>query len=206
MLRRRKAEVLEQLPERVDNTLFMPMTPLQADHHEENRQVVARIVQRWRHTGFLSEKDQLRLHCSLQNMRMACNSSFLIDHETDDGYKADELLALLDDILDDPQAKVVVFSQWLRTHELIVRRLASAAGSTCCSTAACRAKSAARSSTASTTTPPAGCFSAPTPAASVSTCNTRRRWSSTWICRGIRRCSNNASVACTAWARRAACR
>jgi hypothetical protein len=106
LLRRRKAEVLEQLPERVDNTLFMPMSPLQADHHEENRLTVARIVQRWRHTGFLSEKDQLRLHCSLQNMRMVCNSSFLIDHETDDGYKADELLTLLDDILADPQAKV----------------------------------------------------------------------------------------------------
>ncbi len=123
MLRRRKAEVLEQLPERVDNTLFMPMSPLQADHHEENRLVVARIVQRWRHTGFLSDKDQLRMHCSLQNMRMVCNSSFLIDHETDDGYKADELLTLLDDIFADPQAKVVVFSQWLRTHELIIRRL-----------------------------------------------------------------------------------
>jgi superfamily II DNA/RNA helicase len=84
---------------------------------------VARIVHRWRHTGFLSEKDQLRMRCALQNMRMSCNSTFLIDHETDHGYKADELAALLDDILDDPQAKVVVFSQWLRTHELIVRRL-----------------------------------------------------------------------------------
>jgi SNF2 family DNA or RNA helicase len=124
MLRRRKAEVLEQLPERVDNTLFMPMTPLQADHHEENRAQVARIVHRWRHTGFLSEKDQLRLHCALQNMRMSCNSSFLLDHQTDDGFKADELIALLDDIFSDPQAKVVVFSQWLRTHELIIRRLA----------------------------------------------------------------------------------
>jgi hypothetical protein len=31
MLRRRKSEVLEQLPERVDNTLFMPMSPLQAE-------------------------------------------------------------------------------------------------------------------------------------------------------------------------------
>lgn len=123
MLRRRKAAVLEQLPERVDNTLFVPMTPQQADHHEENRAQVARIVHRWRHTGFLSEKDQLRMRCALQNMRMSCNSTFLIDHETDHGYKADELAALLDDILDDAQAKVVVFSQWLRTHELIVRRL-----------------------------------------------------------------------------------
>ncbi len=123
MLRRRKAEVLEQLPERVDNTLLMPMSALQAQHHEENREAVARIVQRWRRTGFLSEKEQLRLHCSLQNMRMACNSSFLIDKETDDGYKADELVALLEVLFEDPQAKVVVFSQWLRTHELIIRRL-----------------------------------------------------------------------------------
>ncbi|MCP5228360.1 DEAD/DEAH box helicase [Accumulibacter sp.] len=123
MVRRRKAAVLEQLPERVDNTLFVPMTPQQAEHHEENRVQVARLVQRWRHTGFLSEKDQLRMRCALQNMRMSCNSTFLLDHETDHGYKADELAALLDDILDDPQAKVVIFSQWLRTHELIVRRL-----------------------------------------------------------------------------------
>ena len=123
MLRRRKAAVLEQLPDRVDNTLFVPMTPQQADHHEENRLQVARIVQRWRHTGFLSDKDQLRMRCALQNMRMSCNSTFLLDHQTDHGYKADELAALLDDILDDPQAKVVVFSQWLRTHELIIRRL-----------------------------------------------------------------------------------
>ncbi len=123
MLRRRKAEVLEQLPARVDNTVFVAMTPQQMLHHEENRDVVARIVKRWRHSGFLSEKDQIRLTCSLQNMRMSCNSTFLLDHETDHGHKADELAALLDDIFEDPQAKVVVFSQWLRTHELIARRL-----------------------------------------------------------------------------------
>ncbi|MCM8625684.1 DEAD/DEAH box helicase [Accumulibacter sp.] len=123
MLRRRKAEVLEQLPERSDNILFMPMSARQAVHHEENRETVARLVSRWRRTGYLSEQDQLRLRCALQNMRMACNSSYLIDHETDDGYKADELVDLLDTLFADPQAKVVVFSQWLRTHELIIRRL-----------------------------------------------------------------------------------
>jgi hypothetical protein len=123
MLRRRKAEVLDQLPQRVDNTLFVAMTPEQAVHHEENRDIVARIVKRWRKTGFLSEKDQIRLNCCLQNMRMSCNSTYLLDHETDHGHKADELAALLDDVFEDPEAKVVIFSQWLRTHELIVRRL-----------------------------------------------------------------------------------
>ncbi|MDD5037482.1 MAG: DEAD/DEAH box helicase, partial [Methylococcaceae bacterium] len=123
MLRRRKSEVLEQLPARVDNTLFVAMTPQQRDHHEENREIVARIVHRWRSTGYLSEADQRRLTCALQNMRMSCNSTFLLDHETDHGHKADELAILLAEWFEQPDAKVVIFSQWLRTHELIARRL-----------------------------------------------------------------------------------
>ncbi|MBS1178138.1 MAG: Non-specific serine/threonine protein kinase [Proteobacteria bacterium] len=124
MLRRRKAEVLTQLPERVDSRLFVPLTPQQRVHHDENGAIVTRIVARWRKTGYLSDVDQRRLQCALQNMRMACNSTFLLDHETDHGHKADELLTLLDEWLEDPAAKVVVFSQWLGTHEVIRRRLA----------------------------------------------------------------------------------
>ena len=125
MLRRRKAEVLTQLPERVDNRLFVPLTPQQRLLHDENGVIVTRIVARWRKTGYLSDVDQRRLQCALQNMRMACNSTFLLDHETDHGHKADELLTLLDEWLEDPAAKVVVFSQWLGTHEVIRRRLAA---------------------------------------------------------------------------------
>jgi superfamily II DNA or RNA helicase len=123
MLRRRKSEVLEQLPDRIDNLMFVPMTPPQRDHHDENGEIVSRIVHRWRKTGYLSEADQRRLTCSLQNMRMACNSTYLLDHETDHGVKADELASLLDDLFEQPEAKAVVFSQWVRTHELIIRRL-----------------------------------------------------------------------------------
>jgi superfamily II DNA/RNA helicase len=57
-------------------------------------------------------------------MRMACNSTYLIDHETDHGNKVDELMTVLDELFEDPTAKAVVFSQWLGTHELITRRLA----------------------------------------------------------------------------------
>jgi len=32
-----------------------------------------------RRTKFLSDKDQRRLTCCLQNMRMACNGTFLLD-------------------------------------------------------------------------------------------------------------------------------
>ncbi|HZE90793.1 MAG TPA: SNF2-related protein, partial [Rhizobacter sp.] len=128
MLRRRKAEVLTQLPERVEQRIFVPLTPEQRVHHDENGGIVTRIVSRWRKTGYLSDADQRRLQCALQNMRMACNSTWLLDHETDHGHKVDELMTVLDELLEDPTAKAVVFSQWLGTHELIVRRLANGKG------------------------------------------------------------------------------
>jgi hypothetical protein len=56
-------------------------------------------------------------------MRMSCNSTYLLDQETDHGVKADELAALLDELLVDPEAKVVIFSQWTRTHDIVIRRL-----------------------------------------------------------------------------------
>ncbi|MGH8236596.1 MAG: DEAD/DEAH box helicase [Steroidobacteraceae bacterium] len=123
LLRRRKSEVLSQLPPRVDNTVFVPMTGEQMNHHEENREIVARIVARWRKTGYLSDADQRRLTCCLQNMRMSCNSTYLLDHKTDHGAKADELATLLEELFERPDAKAVIFSQWVRTHELIIRRL-----------------------------------------------------------------------------------
>ena len=61
--------------------------------------------------------------CALQNMRMSCNSTYLLDHETDHGVKADELAALFTDLFAEPEAKAVVFSQWTRTHDIIIRRL-----------------------------------------------------------------------------------
>ena len=128
MLRRRKAEVLTQLPERVDNRIFVPLTPEQRVHHDENGGIVTRIVSRWRKTGYLSDVDQRRMQCALQNMRMACNSTWLLDRETDHGNKVDELISVLDELLADPGAKAVVFSQWLGTHELIVRRLGDGDG------------------------------------------------------------------------------
>jgi superfamily II DNA or RNA helicase len=128
MLRRRKAEVLAQLPERVDQRIFVPLTPEQRAHHDDAGEIVTRIVARWRKTGYLSDSDQKRLQCALQIMRMACNSTFLVDHETDHGHKVDELMAVLDELFEDPAAKAVVFSQWLGTHELIARRLGQGAG------------------------------------------------------------------------------
>lgn len=123
MIRRRKSEVLRQLPERIDQNLLVPMTERQMTYHQENADIVTKIVQRWRKMRFLSDQDQRRLTCALQNMRMSCNSTYLLDQESDHGVKADELAALFDDLFEQPEAKAVVFSQWTRTHDIVIRRL-----------------------------------------------------------------------------------
>jgi SNF2 family DNA or RNA helicase len=123
MIRRRRSEVLRQLPSRTDQNLLVPMTEMQMLSHQENADEVAKIVRRWRKTKFLSDKDQRRLMIALQNMRMSCNSTYLVDQTTDHGVKADELAALFDELFADPGAKAVVFSQWTRTHDIVIRRL-----------------------------------------------------------------------------------
>ncbi len=99
-MRRHKDEVLDQLPERIDTNIFVPMTELQRKHHSENLEIVARIVQKWRRYRFLSEADQRRLMIAMQRMRMACDNSYLVDHRSDQGAKADEAATLLDEMLE----------------------------------------------------------------------------------------------------------
>jgi len=123
LIRRRKKDVLHELPERLEKRFFVPMTPQQMEHHEENREIVGKLVAKWRRFRFLSEADQRRLLIALQNMRMACDSTYLLDQRTDHGAKADEVATLLDEIFERPDTKAVVFSQWLRMHEVLARRL-----------------------------------------------------------------------------------
>jgi superfamily II DNA/RNA helicase len=110
---------MAQLPERLEKNFFVPMTREQLLHHEENREIVARIAAKWKKYRHLSERDQRRLMIALQRMRMSCDSSYLLDERSDHGTKAGEIMTLLGEILEEPRTKVVVFSQWLRMHEIL---------------------------------------------------------------------------------------
>lgn len=124
LIRRQKKDLTTQLPPRLDKTFFVPMTQLQRDLHQSNYELVAAVVAKWRQYGFLTETDQRRLMIGLQNMRMSCDSSYLLDQGTDCGVKADEVITLIDELTETPTNKIVVFSQWLRMHTLLVQRLA----------------------------------------------------------------------------------
>ena len=126
LLRRRKSEVLAQLPERSVKRLFLPLTEPQRALHEENAEAVAKLVAKWRRHRFLSDADQKRLRIALQAMRMACDDAYLLDGKTRSGRKAAEVDALLGDLLAAEGTKVVVFSQWVRMHELLSERLEAA--------------------------------------------------------------------------------
>lgn len=119
MIRRKKGEVLEQLPERIDKNVFVPLTKEQGIIHDENYDIVVRLVAKWRRYKFLCEADQRRLMIALTKMRMAFDNTYLVNKKTVHGPKIEELEIILQEILGEEEEKVVVFSQWLRMNELV---------------------------------------------------------------------------------------
>ncbi|MBC6993973.1 SNF2-related protein [Neolewinella lacunae] len=123
MIRRRKKEVAQQLPPRVDQHFLVPMTAAQMEMHEGYNMDVALLVAKWRRMGFLNEKDRQRLMNCLTLMRMTCNSTYLVDQQTRHDTKIAELFFLLEERLADPQEKVVIFSQWERMTRIVGQEL-----------------------------------------------------------------------------------
>ncbi len=122
-IRRTKKEVLSQLPERMDKILYVPMTVAQETMHEEFSGTVARMVQKWKRMGFLNEKDRQCLLINLNMMRMVCDSTYIIDQTTRHDTKINELINILDERFEQPDEKVVVFSQWERMTRLVAKEL-----------------------------------------------------------------------------------
>ncbi|MDP3042755.1 MAG: DEAD/DEAH box helicase [Candidatus Omnitrophota bacterium] len=120
LIRRRKEKVLAQLPGRIEKEYFVAMTAGQSAIHEENREITARIVNKWKRYKFLSEEDKQRLMMALQNMRMVSDDTYLIDQSKKSGNKIGELEIQLQELLEDPGVKVVIFSQWIRMFELVM--------------------------------------------------------------------------------------
>ena len=123
MLRRKKSEVLSELPERMDKMLLVPMTERQLELHDEFNAMVARLVHKWRRLGFLPEKDRRQLMIGLNMMRMVCDSSFILDQESRHDTKIDELMSIVQEIISEGDEKLVVFSQWERMTRIVAMEL-----------------------------------------------------------------------------------
>jgi SNF2 family DNA or RNA helicase len=110
LLRRTRAEVLSQLPERTDNTVFVEMTEAQRAPYAEQQYTLARLLQK----KYLAEVDRRRIMGCVTNMRMLCNSTFLYDKQTNVSPKLEEFSERMRELVLEGPHKVVVFSQWER--------------------------------------------------------------------------------------------
>jgi SNF2 family DNA or RNA helicase len=117
LLRRTRGEVLKDLPHRTDQILHVSLTPQQAEPYWEQNDILAALMRKWERQGWLSEIDQKRVLCCLQNMRMLCNSTFLFDKQTNHSPKLAEFREIVRELVTEEGRKVVVFSEYERmTH------------------------------------------------------------------------------------------
>ena len=117
LLRRTRQEVLKDLPKRTDQIRHVTLTPQQAEPYWEQNDILAALMRKWERQGWLSEIDQKRILCCLQNMRMLCNSTFLFDKNTNHSPKLTEFREIVRELTIEEGRKVVVFSEYERmTH------------------------------------------------------------------------------------------
>ena len=123
LIRRKKSDVKLQMPARTDTNLFVPMTKEQKAMHDEYQYQVTIIVDKWRRFKFLSEADRKRLLLFLSMMRMVCDSTFILDQKSRFDTKIDETMAIISNLLDSEEGKVVIFSQWERMLRILAEEL-----------------------------------------------------------------------------------
>lgn len=116
LLRRTRDSVRLELPPRSVEIVRIAPTDEQKTVHDAHMQTVAQIVSK----PYLTEMDLLRLRTALLMCRMAADSTFLVDKEKPGwSTKLDRLAELFDAIADEPDRKVIVFSEWTTMLDLI---------------------------------------------------------------------------------------
>jgi SNF2 family DNA or RNA helicase len=121
LIRREKRAVLSQLPNVQQIDIPVGLSPLQADYHSSYAKGIAEIIRK----KFLTAYDMQKLMLLLCNMRMVCDSTYLIDDETNESPKLEELENILFEQLDikNSSRKIIIFSEWVKVHKLIGQML-----------------------------------------------------------------------------------
>jgi SNF2 family DNA or RNA helicase len=121
LIRREKRAVLNQLPNVQQIDIPVELSPLQADYHASYAKGIAEIIRK----KFLTAYDMQKLMLLLSNMRMVCDSTYLIDDETNESPKLEELENILFEQLDikNSSRKIIIFSEWIKVHKLIGQML-----------------------------------------------------------------------------------
>ena len=118
MLRRRKDEVESELPGRTTKTFFVPMTETQLEAYDGYAFLARRLAAVGAKRPLTPEEFKM-LQGHLACMRMICDTPYILDGKRHECPKMEELERLLPELLDDPERKIIVFSEWVRMLELV---------------------------------------------------------------------------------------
>ncbi|MCK5648072.1 MAG: DEAD/DEAH box helicase [Gammaproteobacteria bacterium] len=118
LLRRRKHDVEDELPDRINNTYFVSMHKEQFLRYDEYKTKLARLVHKAR-TRPLSPDEYKRMQMYLACMRMLCDTPYILDQTCRISPKLDELKNILPEQLEDPENKIIIFSEWTKMLDLI---------------------------------------------------------------------------------------
>lgn len=117
LIRREKRNVINQLPNVQQINVPVSLSPLQSELHGSFGSGIAHILRK----KFLTPFDLQRLQQLLTSMRMVCDSTYLIDDETNESPKMDVLKDILFEQFDlqHTDRKIIIFSEWVKVHKLI---------------------------------------------------------------------------------------
>ena len=118
MLRRRKDDVETELPPLSAKTFFVPMTEAQTKVYEDYEYLARRLASLAEKRPLAAEEFEM-LQRHLACMRMVCDTLYILGGEEDACPKMDEIERLIPDLLEEPQCKIIVFSEWVRMLELV---------------------------------------------------------------------------------------
>lgn len=119
VIRRKKEEVLDQLPELIVNDYFIDLYQEQQEIHAGYSQSLLPLLNK----KFLTPMDLRRIQALLLKMRQVCDSTYLIDRQTNISPKLDELVSILDELVVRGGRKAVIFSEWTTMTMLIGKQL-----------------------------------------------------------------------------------
>jgi hypothetical protein len=118
MLRRRKADVETELPERTQRNFFVPLSDEQKNRYADHEAQVARLISIAKRRP-LTQQEQDKLQRELAMMRMVCDTNYILDPNERACPKLGELEKILDECRDNDHTKVIIFSEWERMLELV---------------------------------------------------------------------------------------
>ncbi len=124
LLRRTKKEVLKELPEKTEMTIYCELEPSQRKvydaYEREFRELVSAATE--------DELDKSPMHIlrGITRLRQICNSPLLISGEKHLGEHSAKIILLMEHIRElAPQNKILIFSQFVSMLNLIARELSS---------------------------------------------------------------------------------